>query len=155
LLVFLLSAVAALADDKGGPATEVAEKCQLTAAELRAFYTDPGGRIVTEWTDMEHDIRLFRIFTKAGYATVLTEGKMEDGQMVFRKGYKHVNDTFPDAAKLMWYTYNGIDEEFFDSQTRKLLTLDFTLMRMQRFVDDEGEARFCAIWVKFTPGTRK
>jgi hypothetical protein len=154
-MLLLAPYLAVLAGDKPLAAAERPKNRQLTAAELRAFYTDPGGRIVTEWTDMEHDTKLFRIFTKAGYATVLTEGKMQDGQMVFRKGYKHVNDTYPDAAKLMWYTYNGIDEEFFDSQTRKLLAQDFTLMRMQRFVDDDGEGRFCAIWVKFTTGTSK
>ena len=119
-LVLLLSAVAAVADDRAKPAADPPKKRQLTAAELRAFYTDADGRIVTEWTDMEEDTKLFRIFTKAGYATVLTEGKMQDGQMVFRKGYKHVNDTYPDAAKLMWYTYNGIDEEFFSEQIRRL-----------------------------------
>src|SRR5215207_2903550 len=106
VILLLLSPLAAGAGEKPNPAAEPPKTRKLTAAELRTFYTDPVGQIVTDWTDTAQDTRTFRSFVKAGYATVLSEGKMEDGHMVFRKAYKHVSDFYPDSEKLMWCTYN-------------------------------------------------
>jgi hypothetical protein len=157
-LLFFIVVFGSLSVMAADPATSGADspkKRKLSAQELYSFYKDTAGRIVTDWTDMEKDTKVFRAFSKAGYVTVLSEGKMQDGEMVFRKAYKHVNDTYPDADKLMWYTYNGVDEEFFDNQNRTLLAQNFTLMQMQQFLDGEGERRFCAIWVKFDPRPEK
>jgi hypothetical protein len=155
LLAFLLAPLLTTGEDKAAPAAGAAKKRQLTAAELRDFYTNPVGRIDTEWAETEQDTKIWRSFTNAGYATVLSEGKVEDGRMVFRKGYKNASDVYPDAQRPMWYTYNGIEPQFFDEQNRKLLKEGYTLMQMQRFTDEEGGTRFCAIWVKFMPGPVK
>jgi hypothetical protein len=155
LLLLLFAPLLATGEDKAAPAAGVAKKRQLTAAELRDFYTNPAGRIITEWAETEQDTKIWRSFTNAGYATVLSEGKVEDGHMVFRKGYKHAGDVYPDAQRPMWCTYNGIEPQFFDEQNRKLLKEGYTLMQMQRFTDERGETRFCAIWVKFMPGPIK
>jgi hypothetical protein len=135
------------------PAILIAEepKRQLTAAEIRRFYSDPTDRIVTDWATEEDDMDTWRAFTDAGYATVLTEGKLQDGQSLYRKAYKHVHDFYPDAERLRWFTYNGVDEEFFEATNRKLLKQNYTLMQMQRFENEDGEFRYCAIWVRFKP----
>jgi hypothetical protein len=151
LLLLLFTPLLATGEDKAAPADGAPKKRRLTAAELREFYTDPAGRIVTEWTEMDRDTKIWRSFTKAGYSTVLSEGKMEDGQMLFRKAYKHLGDVYPDAERPKWYTYNGMDPQFFEERNRELLKEGYTLMQMQRFIGDEGEFRFCGIWVKFVP----
>jgi hypothetical protein len=155
LLLLLLAPLLAMGEDKAAPAGGPSKKRRLTAAELREFYTDPAGRIVTDWEGTEQDTKIWRSFTNAGYSTVFSEGKMEEGRMVFRKGYKYLGDVYPDAERPKWYTYNGIDPQFFEDQNRKLLKEGYTLMQMQRFTDEEGEFRFCAIWVRFVPGTPK
>jgi hypothetical protein len=129
-----------------------APKRPLTATEIRAFYSDPKDRIMTDWASEDDDMETWRAFTDAGYATVLTEGKVQDGQSLYRKAYKHVDDFYPDADRLRWFTYNGVDEEFFETTNRKLLKQNYTLMQMQRFENEEGEFRYCAIWVRFKPG---
>src|SRR4051812_6662278 len=90
LLLLLLAPLLATAEDKAAPADGAPKKRRLTAAELREFYTDPAGRIVTDWVETEQDTKIWRSFTNAGYSTVLSEGKVEDGHMVFRKGFKHL-----------------------------------------------------------------
>ena len=84
-----------------------------------------------------------------------TAGKMEDGQMLFRKGYKHLSDVYPDAERWIWYTYTGMDPQSFQKRNQDLLKQGYTLMQMQRFTDDEGQIYFCPIWVEFVPGSSK
>lgn len=152
LLIFLLlTPLLTTGEDKAAPADGAAKKRRLTAAELREFYTDPAGRIVTEWAEFDRDTEIWRSFTKAGFATVLAEGKMEGGQMLFRKGYKHLSDVYPDAERWKWYTYTGMDPQSFQKRNQDLLKQGYTLMQMQRFTDDEGQIYFCPIWVEFVP----
>ena len=155
ILVLLLAPLLAMGEDKAAPAAGAPKKRRLTAAELSDFYTNPAGRIVTEWAEMDEDTKIWRSFTNAGYSTVLSEGRVEDGHMVFRNGFKHLCDVYPDAERLKWYTYNGIDEEYFHRRNRELLKQSYTLMHMQRFLDDDGAFRFCAIWVRFVPEAPK
>jgi hypothetical protein len=155
LFLLLLAPMLAGADEKGAPAGGAAKKRQLTAAELRDFYTNPAGRIVTDWAELEIDSEIWESFTKAGYCTVLSEGKLEEGRLLFRKGYKHVSDFYPDATRTNWHTYTGMSQKSFDTHNRELLKDGFTLMRMQRFIDGDGEFRFCAIWARFTPAPPK
>ncbi|OAI56998.1 hypothetical protein AYO49_00320 [Verrucomicrobiaceae bacterium SCGC AG-212-N21] len=142
LLALLICPLLLVAEEKKRP---------LTAAEVRSYYSDPTNRIVTDWTTEEEDTKRWRSFTSAGYDTVLTEGKLENGEVLYRKAYKHVDDVYPGAARPKWFAYNGVDEEFFETTNRKLLKENYTLMQMQRFENEDGEFRFCATWVRFLP----
>ena len=126
-------------------------KRQLTARELRSLYSDLTHCIFTEWASVGADHQTWESFTKAGYVPVLSEAKLEDGKLFARKGFKHVEDFHPDAARPKCCCYTCVTQAFFVNKNRELLKDNYTLMQMQRFTDDEGEFRFCGIWVKFVP----
>jgi hypothetical protein len=158
LLVLLCPAILG-ADDAAKPAPQAAavrqeaapQNRKLTAAELRDFYSNPQGRIYSDWADLDTDSKCFRSFTDAGYTTVLSEGMLQDGQSLFRKAYKHLDDFHPGAESIMWQTYTNMTLASFEKRNRDYLKQTYALMRMHRFTDGRGEIRFCAIWLKFVP----
>ena len=130
LLLPLIFPILVVAEDKAQPAADAAKKHKLTAAELRQVFSDPEGRILTDWMGEEVSTALWRSFTKAGYTVVLTEGKMEGGQMLFRQAYKHAQDLFPGCERPFWHTYIRMPQDFFENKHRELLKDNYTLMQM-------------------------
>jgi hypothetical protein len=134
------------ADREKAPGARAARK--LTPEEVRRFFEDRTGVIVTDWAEQDLDTRTWRSFTNAGYATVFSEGKLADGEMVFRKGFKHVDDQYPGAQRPAWYTYQAVSQDFLDRRTKELAKESYIIVQMQRFVDGDGESRYCVVWAK-------
>ena len=124
---------------------------QLTMEELKKFYAEEKDRIATDWVDSSMRQAVFDAFWKAGYVPVVSEGKLEDGQCYYRKSFKFLTDVFPDAAKVKPWCQTGISEASFKLKDAELQKDGFTLMQMQTFVDEDGDIRYSACWVKILP----
>ena len=163
LLSLLLCPICLIADEKPLPATATgkpvadvpAKKRALTMEELKKFYSDEKDRIITEWIDYETSEKVWLSLTKAGYRMVASEGKMEDGEMVFRTSYKHLADYYPGTEEIRRWFFCGVTKDAFEAKVAELEKNHYAKIQMQTFVDGEGKPRYCGIWANPVPAPKK
>jgi hypothetical protein len=115
------------------------------------LFTEEKDRIVTDWLEMSASHAIWRSFTSAGYTPVVNDCKFEDGRVLYRKAFKHREDSFPDTLKPRAYCWSGADQAFFDTKNAELLKTGYLLMHKSSCVDGSGDLNICAIWAHPAP----
>lgn len=153
LILVVATAVAVRADERPNEVGDAAKaaKRSVTMEELKRFYADEHGRITTDWTDTETRQQLYDAFTRAGYLQVMSEGKVVDGRLMYRKAFKLLSDAHPDAAPLKQWCNTALTQEAFEKRNKELDQQGYVLMQKHAYKDEDGLVLFCASWVQFPP----
>ena len=150
-LLYLLPFVLSAEDKAQQVPADAPKKRTLSLEEMKKFYADENDRIVTDWTDSVMREKLLTCFLNAGYVPVMSEAKIEDGEFLFRKAFKHVADIYPDAENVGSLVNSGLTQSAFDEKNQQRQKEGYTIMQVHTFVDTNGAVRISACWARPTP----
>jgi len=134
----------------GSPQTllQQQELREPTRAEILEFYTNPDGVVYSEWTNGTVDHRNWQEMRDVKMRPVRNEGRVRDGKVEFRKGYKNFTKSFGETKGFGWYCYTGLSHEYFTKRNQKLFLDGYSIVWTQVFMNPEGEARYQALWAR-------
>ena len=120
----------------------------LTRAEVETFFTDPKGLLMTDWLEMADQYRTWKRLVDMGYYAVVLEGKTENGRELYRKGYKHLKDFYPDAKRLKWYSRTGMSTDAFNRRLIERYKEGYAPIKLHSFPGNDGQPVWMGVWVK-------
>jgi len=120
----------------------------LTRAEVETFFTDPKGLIMTDWLEMAYQYRTWKRLVDMGYYAVVLEGKTENGRELYRKGYKHLKDLYPDAKRLKWFSRTGMSTDAFNRRLIERYKEGYAPIKLHSFPGNDGQPVWMGVWVK-------
>ena len=112
---------------------ETAELKPLTRAQIMRFMSDRSGLEMDAWVSEPDDQRAWKRRVDGDWIPVVYEGKCEDGQVFYRKGYKRLRDAFPDAKPFRWCCFTGMNLEGCDPHAPRAVGTWLYAGALQRF----------------------